>query len=211
MPNFLDNLIMDVKISHEKLKRRSVLIPHLTLESEAKIKWFYPHRKHFFQKTRPCHITRNSGPMPSFALLIQNAKYLAYVKHTFLEILFLSFGNWCREQGPCRDKPPLSVRTGLHLKVSRANWVRDQAREGKRIEKFWEVMGHNGSEERRLSTDIMQHTLKKRGLKLILHNWFFSLPCVQQCSPWFPDHGTLNLETWDRVGKDIQVWDHKKC
>lgn len=27
-------------------------------------------------------------------------------------------------------------------------------------------MGHNESEERRLSTDIMQRTLKKRGIKV---------------------------------------------
>lgn len=70
-------------------------------------------------------------------------------------------------------------------------------------------MGHNESEERQLSTDIMQHTLKKRGIKVNISQLIVSLPFVQQCSPWFPDQGTLDLKIRDRVGKDIQVWDQK--
>ena len=45
------------------------------------------------------------------------------------------------------------------------------------------------------------------------HGQHFPIDCflafVQQCSLWFSDHRNLDIETCNRIGKDIQVWYQK--
>ncbi|KAM6143263.1 endogenous retrovirus group K member 7 Gag polyprotein-like [Erethizon dorsatum] len=65
-------------------------------------------------------------------------------------------------------------------------------------------MGQSESRARSLFIDIAKQMLLKRGIRVSRKQLqeFFSF--VQTCSPWFPEEGTLNLETWLKLGKEIR-------
>ncbi|XP_077015564.1 endogenous retrovirus group K member 5 Gag polyprotein-like [Tamandua tetradactyla] len=67
-------------------------------------------------------------------------------------------------------------------------------------------MGHTESKERSLFVDITKHMLKKRSINVTSRQLreFFSF--VQNVSPWFPEEGTVNLDTWQKVGKQMKEY-----
>lgn len=65
-------------------------------------------------------------------------------------------------------------------------------------------MGHVGSKERRLFVDILKTMLRARGVKVSGAQITKFMCFVQDCCPWFPEEGTVNLETWQKVGKALK-------
>ena len=59
-----------------------------------------------------------------------------------------------------------------------------------------EAMGHTESIERGLFIDITKHMLRKRGINVATKQFREFFHFVQECAPWFPEEGTLNLDTW---------------
>ena len=67
-------------------------------------------------------------------------------------------------------------------------------------------MGNSESKERQLFIGVILQLLSKRGIKIKkskIHS-FFSF--VQEQCPWFPEEGTVNLDTWERVGKQLKTY-----
>ena len=67
-------------------------------------------------------------------------------------------------------------------------------------------MGNSESKERELFIGVILQLLSKRGIKIKkskIHS-FFSF--VQEQCPWFPEEGTVNLDTWERVGKQLKTY-----
>jgi hypothetical protein len=62
-------------------------------------------------------------------------------------------------------------------------------------------MGQQKSKERVLFTEILCSMLCGRGCKVSKSHLERFLPYVQNVCPWFPDEGTVNLKTWERVGQ----------
>lgn len=67
-------------------------------------------------------------------------------------------------------------------------------------------MGHTESKERSLFIDIVKHMLIKRGIQVSSKQLREFFHFVQECSPWFPEEGTLNLETWKKLGKEMKLY-----
>ena len=67
-------------------------------------------------------------------------------------------------------------------------------------------MGHTESKERGLFIDITKRMLRKRGINVATKQFreFFHL--VQECAPWFPEEGSVNLETWQKLGRDMKTY-----
>ena len=67
-------------------------------------------------------------------------------------------------------------------------------------------MGNSESKERELFTGVTLQLLSKRGIKLTKSNIqsFFSF--VQEQCPWFPEKGTVNLDTWVKLGKQLKTY-----
>ena len=67
-------------------------------------------------------------------------------------------------------------------------------------------MGNSESKERELFIGVILQLLSKRGIKVKKSNIrsFFSF--VQEQCPWFLDEGTVNLDTWERVGKQLKTY-----
>ena len=67
-------------------------------------------------------------------------------------------------------------------------------------------MGNSESKERELFIGVILQLLSKRGIKIKkskIHS-FFSF--VQEQCPWFPEEGTVNLDTWERVRKQLKSY-----
>ena len=60
-------------------------------------------------------------------------------------------------------------------------------------------MGNTESNERQLFIGVILQLLSKRGIKVKKSTIqsFFSF--VQEQCPWFPEEGTVNLDTWVKV------------
>ena len=60
-------------------------------------------------------------------------------------------------------------------------------------------MGNTESNERQLFIGVILQLLSKRGIKIKKSTIqsFFSF--VQEQSPWFPEEGTVNLDTWEKA------------
>lgn len=70
-------------------------------------------------------------------------------------------------------------------------------------------MGHKESKERGLFIDIAKHILHKRGISVSSMQLRHFFHFIHECCPWFPEEGTLNLETWKKLGKEMKVYyDH---
>ena len=51
--------------------------------------------------------------------------------------------------------------------------------------------------------------LNKRGIKVKkanIHCVFFFFTFVQEQCPWFPEESTINLDTWEKVGKQLKIY-----
>lgn len=67
-------------------------------------------------------------------------------------------------------------------------------------------MGGNESKERALFIDIAKHMLNKRGVSVGNAQLKRFFHFVQECAPWFPDQGSLDIKTWKQVGDDIHAY-----
>ena len=65
-------------------------------------------------------------------------------------------------------------------------------------------MGNGESKERQLFIDIIKHLLMKRGIKVAKSTLSSFFSFVQEQCPWFPEEGTVNLNTWEKVGKQLR-------
>ncbi|XP_055293591.1 endogenous retrovirus group K member 10 Gag polyprotein-like [Moschus berezovskii] len=64
-------------------------------------------------------------------------------------------------------------------------------------------MGQNNS--RQFFVHMLQIMLKDRGIRVSTPRLNAFLAFVEEVCPWFPKEGTVNLETWKKVGKQIQA------
>lgn len=67
-------------------------------------------------------------------------------------------------------------------------------------------MGHTESKERGLFIDITKHMLHKRGVNVSGRQLRDFFHFVQECAPWFPEEGSVNPETWQRLGQDMKTY-----
>ena len=70
-------------------------------------------------------------------------------------------------------------------------------------------MGNSESKERQLFIGVILQLLTKWGIKVKksnIHSFFFFFPFLQEQCPWFPEEGTVNLDTWESVGKQLKIY-----
>ena len=67
-------------------------------------------------------------------------------------------------------------------------------------------MGNSESKERQLFKGVILQLLTKRGIKVKKSNIHSFFSFVQEQCPWFPEEGTVNLDTWERVGKQLKTY-----
>lgn len=67
-------------------------------------------------------------------------------------------------------------------------------------------MGHAESKERLLFIDIIKHMLHGRGIKVTSKQLTQFFQFVQEQCLWFPEQGSVNLETWQKVGQTLQIY-----
>ena len=67
-------------------------------------------------------------------------------------------------------------------------------------------MGHAESKERLLFIDIVKHMINGRGIKVTNKQLTQFFQFVQEQCPWFPEQGTVNIDTWQKVGQTLQVY-----
>ncbi|XP_076775118.1 endogenous retrovirus group K member 5 Gag polyprotein-like [Arvicanthis niloticus] len=67
-------------------------------------------------------------------------------------------------------------------------------------------MGQSESRDREFFIDVIKYTLKKKGIKVNTSQLTDFLQFVQTVSPWLPERGSLNVDTWEKVGLDIKNW-----
>ena len=67
-------------------------------------------------------------------------------------------------------------------------------------------MGNTESNERQLFIGVILQLLNKRGIKVKKSTIqsFFSF-AQEHCS-WFPDKGSVNLDVWEKVGKQLKTY-----
>ena len=65
-------------------------------------------------------------------------------------------------------------------------------------------MGNSESKERQLSIGVILQLLNKRGIKVKKASIQSFFTFVQEQCPWFPEEGTVNLNTWEKVGKQLR-------
>ncbi|XP_054436370.1 endogenous retrovirus group K member 6 Gag polyprotein-like [Pteronotus mesoamericanus] len=65
-------------------------------------------------------------------------------------------------------------------------------------------MGHSESKERQLYAQMVKSMLVARGVRVSMEQINRFLKLVQEQCPWFPEEGTVNLETWNRVGQKLK-------
>lgn len=63
-------------------------------------------------------------------------------------------------------------------------------------------MGQSSSSE--LFVQVLQTSLQLRGVKIDKAQISRFIDFVRQVCPWFPAEGTINIETWKKVGERIQ-------
>ena len=70
-------------------------------------------------------------------------------------------------------------------------------------------MGNSESKERQLFIGEILQLFNKRGIKFKKANIQSFFTFVQEQCPWFPEEGTVNLDTWERVGKQLKTYHAK--
>jgi hypothetical protein len=64
-------------------------------------------------------------------------------------------------------------------------------------------MGQNGSKEQDLYVQMLKAMLKTRESKVRLLQLIQFLDYVQDTCPWFPEKGTVNLDTLQKAGERL--------
>ena len=62
-------------------------------------------------------------------------------------------------------------------------------------------MGNSESKERQIFIGVILQLLSKREIKVKKTNIHSFFSFVQEQCPLFPEEGTVNLDTWERVGE----------
>ncbi|XP_061872652.1 endogenous retrovirus group K member 10 Gag polyprotein-like [Colius striatus] len=65
-------------------------------------------------------------------------------------------------------------------------------------------MGHVHSTERQLFVAMVKTLLKSQNISVTTKQVGGFLEFIDTVCPWFPNKGTINLETWNRVGENIK-------
>ena len=65
-------------------------------------------------------------------------------------------------------------------------------------------MGQSSSRE--LFVTVLKTMLKVRGVTVAKHKLEKFLLFVEEVCPWFPEDGNVNIETWKKVGEQIQQY-----
>ena len=71
---------------------------------------------------------------------------------------------------------------------------------------FSRKMGLSASKNRQMFIEILLHMLAHRGVKVTKGRLSKFLIFVQEQCPWFPEEGTINLETWTKVGNQLHLF-----
>lgn len=67
-------------------------------------------------------------------------------------------------------------------------------------------MGQTESKERKLFINLTRCSLAARGLQVGTSQIARFLHFVQEVSPWFPEEGTVNLNTCNKVGEELKLY-----
>ena len=67
-------------------------------------------------------------------------------------------------------------------------------------------MGNSESKERQLLIWVILQLLNKRGIKVKKASVQSFFTFVQEQCPWFLEEGTVNLDTWKKVGKKLKAY-----
>ena len=67
-------------------------------------------------------------------------------------------------------------------------------------------MGNSKSKEGQLFIKVILQLLNKRGIKVKKASVQSFFTFVQEQCPWFPEGGTVNLKTWEKVGKQLKTY-----
>ena len=71
---------------------------------------------------------------------------------------------------------------------------------------FSRKMGLSASKNRQMFIEILLHMLAHRGIKVSTGRLSKFLIFVQEQCPWFLEEGTVNLETWSKVGDQLHLF-----
>ena len=66
-------------------------------------------------------------------------------------------------------------------------------------------MGNSESKERQLFIGVILQLLNKREIKVKKASIQSFFTFVQEQCPWFPEEGTVNLDIWGKVGKQLKT------
>ena len=80
----------------------------------------------------------------------------------------------------------------------------EEGTEGIRI--FSRKMGLSASKNRQMFIQLLLHMLVHRGVKVSIGRLSKFLIFVQEQCPWFLEEGTVNLETWNKVGDQLHLF-----
>lgn len=67
-------------------------------------------------------------------------------------------------------------------------------------------MGNTGSRERKMFLETLVPMLRQRRRKVNSSQIARFLRFVREQCPWFPEEGTMNVETWEKVGKPSNTY-----
>ena len=67
-------------------------------------------------------------------------------------------------------------------------------------------MGNTETKERQLFVQVILKLLSKREIKVKKTNIQSFFAFVQEQCPWSPQEGTVNLDTWEKVGKQLKAY-----
>ena len=67
-------------------------------------------------------------------------------------------------------------------------------------------MGNKESKEQQLFIGVILQLLNKRGIKVKKASVQSFFTFVQEQCPWFPEEGTVNSDTWEKVGKQLKTY-----
>ena len=98
-------------------------------------------------------------------------------------------------------------KLGLYLWVPSTHLQFRQDEEGTEVIRiFSRKMGLSASKNRQMFIEILLHMLAHRGIKVSTGRLSKFLIFVQEQCPWFLEKGTVNLETWSKVGDHLHLF-----
>lgn len=66
-------------------------------------------------------------------------------------------------------------------------------------------MGNSGSQERTFYMQVLRVMIKAQGCPIKSHQLAEFLNFVNETCPWFSEEGILNLDTWEKVEKQLRT------